>query len=155
MTTAAIAAAATTRVVVMGTGITTTTRAAGQAKRASPRGRHPAGAFTCVPTRCRAGVSHRPMRRTYALLAALTLFATGPATAEPRLVFGSRSGVAEIPFQLYGNHIYVRGRVGDSDSLWIVLDTGASAASISASKAAALGLEVERGGNASGAGGVV
>ena len=88
------------------------------------------------------------------LLAAFTL---QPAAepAEPRLVFDSPAGVAEIPFQLYGNHIYVRGRVGDSDSLWIVLDTGASAASISASKASALGLKIDAGGAAHGAGGVV
>ena len=95
------------------------------------------------------------MRRPTVLIALAALLSAGPATAEPRLVFGSPSGVAEIPFQLYGNHIYFRGRVGDSDSLWIVLDTGASAASISASKAKALGLEIARGGTARGAGGVV
>ena len=95
------------------------------------------------------------MRRSLALIGLLSLLPVGPAAAEPRLVFGSPSGVAEIPFQLYGNHIYVRGRVGDSDSLWIVLDTGASGASISASKASKLGLEVQSGGQAHGAGGVV
>jgi hypothetical protein len=95
------------------------------------------------------------MRRSLALLSIVALFHGGPAAAEPRLVFASPSGVAEIPFQLYGNHIYVRGRVGDSDSLWVVLDTGASAASMSASKAGALGLKIERGGTAHGAGGVV
>ena len=36
------------------------------------------------------------------------------------------SGGASMPFDLRGNHIYLRGRIGDSDSLWIVLDTGAS-----------------------------
>ena len=98
------------------------------------------------------------MRRFLAFLAMpglLSLLPVGPAAAEPRLVFGSPSGVAEIPFQLYGNHIYVRGRVGDSDSLWVVLDTGASGASISASKATELGLQVQSGGQAHGAGGVV
>ena len=98
------------------------------------------------------------MRHFLAFLAIpglLSLLSVGPAAAEPRLVFDSPTGVAEIPFQLYGNHIYVRGRVGDSDSLWVVLDTGASGASISASKAKSLGLAVQSGGQAHGAGGVV
>jgi hypothetical protein len=90
-----------------------------------------------------------------ALAGLASLLAAGPATAEPRLVYGSKSGAVEIPFELYGNHIYVRGRVNDSDSLWIVLDTGASGASMSASKAEALGLKIERGGESHGAGGVV
>ena len=100
------------------------------------------------------------MRHPLALMAALALLGVAPqpagsAAAAPRLVFDSPSGVAEIPFQLYGNHIYVRGRVGDSDSLWVVLDTGASGASISASVASRLGLQVQSGGQAHGAGGVV
>jgi len=95
------------------------------------------------------------MRRSLVLIALAALLPAGRAAAEPRLVFGSPSGVAEIPFQLYGNHIYVRGRVGDSDSLWIVLDTGASAASMSGSKASALGLEIAPGGTSGGAGGTV
>lgn len=95
------------------------------------------------------------MRRLPVLIVLAVLLPAGAATAEPRLVFGSPTGVAEIPFQLYGNHIYVRGRVNDSDSLWIVLDTGASAASISDSKARSLKLKIERGGTARGAGGVV
>lgn len=90
-----------------------------------------------------------------ALIAVAALLLPGPAAAEPRLVFDSTTGVAEIPFQLYGNHIYVRGRVGDSDSLWIVLDTGASTASISDSKAKALGLAIAPGGTSRGAGGTV
>ena len=93
--------------------------------------------------------------RSFALIAVAALLLPGPAAAEPRLVFDSTTGVAEIPFQLYGNHIYVRGRVGDSDSLWIVLDTGASTASISDSKAKALGLAIAPGGTSRGAGGTV
>src|SRR5262249_37262484 len=69
--------------------------------------------------------------------------------------FASPDGVAEIPFELHNNHINVRGRLGDSDSLWIVLDSGASGASVSASRARALGLPVTRGGTANGAGGSV
>jgi len=95
------------------------------------------------------------MHHPLVLIALAALLASGAAAAEPRLVVYAPRGVAEIPFQLYGNHIYVRGRVGDSDSLWIVFDTGASGASISESKARALGLEIEQGGTAKGAGGTV
>ena len=95
------------------------------------------------------------MRRSLALLVLAALLPAGSAAAETRLQFDSSIGVAEIPFQLYGNHIYVRGRVNDSDSLWIVLDTGASAASISASKARSLGLAIAPGGTSRGAGGTV
>ena len=95
------------------------------------------------------------MRRLAALVALAALTASGPAGAAPRLQFDSSIGVAEIPFQLYGNHIYIRGRVNDSDSLWIVLDTGASGASISESKAGSLGLAIAPGGTSHGAGGTV
>jgi len=96
------------------------------------------------------------MPRPRALVcASLVLLLAGPAASEPRLVFGSGSGVAEIPFDLHNNHINVRGRLGDSDSLWIVIDSGASGASVSASRASALGLAVAHGGTARGAGGVV
>ena len=87
--------------------------------------------------------------------ASLALLLAGPAAAETRLVFGSGSGVAEIPFELHNNHINVRGRLGDSDSLWIVIDSGASGATVSASQASALGLAVSHGGTAHGAGGTV
>ena len=95
------------------------------------------------------------MRHSFATIALAALLPAGSAAAEPRLAFDSSIGVAEIPFQLYGNLIYVRGRVNDSDSLWIVLDTGASGASMSDSKARALGLAIASGGTSSGAGGNV
>src|SRR5262247_337211 len=95
------------------------------------------------------------MQRPLALLALLAMLPASRAAAETRVVIGSGRGVVEIPFQLFGNHIYMRGRLGDSDSLWVVLDTGASGASVSASKAKALGLAVAPGGTANGAGGVV
>jgi hypothetical protein len=91
------------------------------------------------------------------LLASLSLALLAPAraSAESRLAFASPDGVAEIPFDLHNNHICMRGQVGDSDSLWIVLDTGAGGASMSASRAQALGLKIEQGGTALGAGGRV
>ena len=94
------------------------------------------------------------MRRLLLLLAWLALLPPERAAAEARLVFGS-SGVAEFPFDLHNNHINVRGRIGDSDSLWIVLDSGASGASVSASRARSLGLAIQGGGTAQGAGGSV
>ena len=96
------------------------------------------------------------MRRPLLLLSvSLALLEPGFAAAASRLEFASPAGIAEFPFDLHGNHICVRGRLGDSDSLWIVLDTGASGASVSASRARALGLAIERGGTSNGAGGVV
>jgi hypothetical protein len=95
------------------------------------------------------------MRSSLAVLALAALVPAGAAATEPRLAFDSPAGVAEIPFQLYGNHIYVRGRVNDSDSLWVVFDTGASGASMSESKAKALGLAIAPGGSSGGAGGTV
>src|SRR5438094_5250988 len=103
--------------------------------------------------------SRRPsssMRRPLVLLCAwLALLPPERAAAEARLVFGSSDGVAEFPFELHNNHINVRGRIGDSDSLWIVLDSGASGASVSASRAKSLGLAIQGGGTAQGAGGSV
>jgi hypothetical protein len=64
-------------------------------------------------------------------------------------------GPARIPFDLRGNHIYLRGRLNDSDSLWIVLDTGASGNVVDADLAKRLGMEVVGGGRGQGAGGVV
>src|SRR5262245_40847309 len=95
------------------------------------------------------------MRRPLAFLALLAMLPASRAAAETRLVIGSERGVVEIPFQLFGNHIYMRGRLGDSDSLWVVLDTGASGASVSASKAKSLKLAIAPGAPAHGAGGDV
>jgi hypothetical protein len=66
-------------------------------------------------------------------------------------------GVDEVtlPIDPRGSLIYLRGRVNDSDSLWIVLDSGASGDAINASVADALKLAVTGGGHARGAGGEV
>jgi hypothetical protein len=61
-----------------------------------------------------------------------------------------------IPIDLRGNHIYFRGRINDSDSLWMVLDSGASVNAVDAGVAKAIGLEADGGGgHAQGAGGQV
>lgn len=72
-----------------------------------------------------------------------------------RLVLSPESGPMRIPFDLRGNHIYLRGRVNDSDSLWFVLDSGAGANVIDAEVAKALGLESTARIPARGAGGTV
>lgn len=71
------------------------------------------------------------------------------------LTFSPAPGPARIPFDLRGNHIYLRGRVNDSDSLWIVLDSGASGNVIDNDVAKAIGLEVSSMGQGRGAGGMV
>ena len=72
-----------------------------------------------------------------------------------RLVLTGGSGLARIPIDLRGNHIYLRGRINDSDSLWMVLDSGASSNAIDAGLARALGLATTGSGRAQGAGGSV
>ena len=62
---------------------------------------------------------------------------------------------ARIPLDLRGNHLYFRGRINDSDSLWMVLDSGASVNAVDAGVARAIGLETDGGGHAQGAGGKV
>ena len=71
------------------------------------------------------------------------------------LALSQASGPVRIPFDLRGNLIYLRGRVNDSDSLWIVLDSGASGNVIDAGVAKGLGLEVSSIGQGRGAGGTV
>jgi hypothetical protein len=114
-------------------------------------------------------------RVTLILAALLTAFAAAPAADPPtapvpahardhehahappdtaRLDLGSATG-ASIPVDVRGNLIYFRGRINDSDSLWMVLDSGASANAIDVGVARALGLAIAEGGIAHGAGGTV
>ncbi len=71
------------------------------------------------------------------------------------LRFASDSALARIPIEVRGNLIYMRGRVDDSDSLWIVLDSGASSNAINDSRARSLGLPITGSTESHGAGGVV
>ena len=64
---------------------------------------------------------------------------TGPTDRGSLSLAPGPDGV-RIPIDLRGNHIYFRGRIDDSDSLWMVLDSGASANVIDAGVARALGL---------------
>jgi len=49
-------------------------------------------------------------------------------------------GHARVPFDLRGGHVWVRGTIGNSDSLWIAIDTGASSSAIDENEARTLGL---------------
>jgi len=89
------------------------------------------------------------------LVACIFLAGPGHAATKPHLVFASPDRGAAFPFDLHNNHVCVRGRLGKSDSVWVVLDTGASGASVSERRARALGLRITPGGTTSGNGGVV
>jgi hypothetical protein len=49
-----------------------------------------------------------------------------PVTS-PDLQFASGQSPSRIPFEFVGNHIYLRAQVNDSEPLWFLLDTGATA----------------------------
>ena len=86
----------------------------------------------------------------------LRLFAVGfllvpfAATGSPQktasvasdLEFASGQSARRIPFELVGNHIYLRGRVNNSEPLWFLFDTGAAASYLDARQAKTLGLGV-------------
>src|SRR5712692_4345984 len=61
-----------------------------------------------------------------------------PVSAD--LQFVSGQSALRIPFEFVGNHIYLRGRVNDSDLLWFLLDTGAAASYLDVQRAKSLGL---------------
>ncbi len=63
--------------------------------------------------------------------------------------------VARIPFEMNGNHIYIQGRVNNSGPLWFILDTGAYNSVINQERAEELGLKLQEGFHATGAGGTV
>jgi len=88
------------------------------------------------------------------MLTALLAASAAAPTAADRGSLSLTPGV-RIPIDLRGNHIYFRGRVDDSDSLWMVLDSGASSNCIDEGVARALGLSTTPLEHARGAGGRV
>ena len=66
---------------------------------------------------------------------------TPPVSAD--LQFASGQSARRIPFELVGNHIYLRGSVNNSEPLWFLLDTGAAGSYLDAQHAKALGLGVQ------------
>jgi hypothetical protein len=84
------------------------------------------------------------------------LLASGCSAASPALTFTGTDGqTTTIPFISRYNHVYVRGTVNASDSLWFFVDTGAGSNVISAESIARLKLKTEGLGQAHGAGGTV
>jgi hypothetical protein len=56
------------------------------------------------------------------------------------LQFASSHIARDMPFEFVGNHIYLQARVNDSDLLWFLLDTGASASYLDLQRTKSLGL---------------
>ena len=96
--------------------------------------------------------------RLLALIAIVALCAAvdgQDARREAAAKQGAGQTVAQIPFELNGNQIFLRTRVNGSEPLWFGLDTGASGSVINTATAEALGLKMEGGGRTTGAGGQV
>jgi hypothetical protein len=74
-------------------------------------------------------------------------------SSRARLRF-AEGGHARIPFDLRGQHIWMRGTINGSDSLWIVVDTGASSSVMDDSLARAFHLPFTSEHENHGAGGV-
>jgi hypothetical protein len=55
------------------------------------------------------------------------------------LQFASGQSVSRIPFERVGNFIYLRASINDSEPLWFLLDTGATASYFNVERAKALG----------------
>jgi len=92
------------------------------------------------------------------LLVLVALLASSPAPSDDKpaaAVVAADREATRIPFLLRNNHILVRGTVNESDSLWFIVDTGASGHVLNASTAKRLGLRTEEGATAGGAGGEV
>jgi len=90
------------------------------------------------------------------LIAVASLVTSRPVGAAPRaarLTF-DRDGHARIPFDIRNSHVWLRGRVNGSDSVWIVLDSGASSSVLDDALVRSLSLRVSGEHHAHGAGGV-
>lgn len=93
-----------------------------------------------------------------ALVALVALCAAGQGQGAPRATASQQAAVqslAQIPFELNGNQVFLRVRVNGSEPLWFGLDTGASGTVINTATAEALGLKMEGSGRTTGAGGQV
>jgi predicted aspartyl protease len=71
------------------------------------------------------------------------------------IVTASDLETVTIPFELSGNHIYVRGRINGSEPLWFIIDSGASRSGINLKRAQELGLRLEGEHTLAGAAGAV
>jgi len=114
-------------------------------------------------TRCerRAGPRRAPWIRLGLALAGLWLavapstLRAAPARGDSTEIELSPAGGTTFPIDVRGNLVYLRGRINDSDSLWMVLDSGAGGNALDEKIAGSLGLAIGSGGQARGAGGIV
>src|SRR6185369_15981740 len=83
-------------------------------------------------------------------LAEVSSVANSEAADELRL---GRDGHVTIPFDLRNQHLWIRGRLNGADSIWIVVDTGASASVLDEGVARRLSIPLTAAGEAHGAGG--
>src|SRR5262245_17938261 len=88
----------------------------------------------------------------FAALAPLSRQDLQAASSQVSLSFG-HGGHARIPFDLRGQQAWSRGRLNGRDSVWIVVDTGASTSVMDQGLAREMGLEVLGEHEAMGAGG--
>ena len=86
----------------------------------------------------------------FGLLAAI--MAEGAAPPAPALTFG-KDGHATIPFDLRNQHLWIRGRLNGADSIWIVVDTGASSSVVDEGTARRFSIRLDGGYEAKGAAG--
>lgn len=56
------------------------------------------------------------------------------------LEFASGHNASRVPFERVGHFVYLRARINDSEPLWFLLDTGATASYFDSERAKALGL---------------
>ena len=92
---------------------------------------------------------------TVALLFELVLAANGQVGApasSAKAPQATEQSSHQIPFQLFGNLVYVPVRVNNSAPLWFILDSGVDSYVIDDRRARALGLKLEGEDNASGVG---
>ena len=69
-------------------------------------------------------------------------YQSGQDSASPAVA--SSQAAYRVPFEFYGNRIYLRARVNNSAPFWFILDSGAPDAYISMEQARALGLDLRR-----------
>lgn len=78
-----------------------------------------------------------------------------PQNREASVHYASGNSALRIPFEIYANVIFLQVHVNNSPPLWFILDTGAGASVISASRAKNLGLSGKVEVNGRGMGGSV
>ena len=93
--------------------------------------------------------------RTLFLVSMAALATAVPGSATAPTAIATDAAPVHVPVLARNNHILVRALVNESDSLWFILDSGASGSVINQSTAKRLGLTVHPGAGAHGAGGHV